>query len=148
MHCAFFCAKVYIFQFLLYGFWPQVGQVNLLAFLIFLYSSSYIIANCIQQPIQKWWASHQTGQLVVPVALAAFFMVCCAIPLQIQTVLQTVQAPDLPALVQLDRSIDVRLKLHDPAGHPDSNIINPSVLVKDALHIFSVLSEVLVVYFE
>ena len=69
-------------------------------------------------------------------ALAAFFMVCCAIPdLQIQTA----QAPaDLPALVQLDRSIDVRLKLHDPAGHPDSSIINPSVLVKDA-HRISVL---------
>lgn len=58
-------------------------------------------------------------------------MACCAVPdLQIETA----HAADLPALVQLDRSIDVRLKFHDPEGHPDSSIINPSVLVKDAGH--------------
>ena len=76
---------------------------------------------------------------MVPVALAAFFMVCCAIPdLQILQI-QTAQAPDLPTLVQLDRSIDVRLKFHDPEGHPDSSIINPSVLVKDAHRISIVM---------
>ena len=69
--------KVYVFQFLLYALWPQTGHVNLPLFLVFVYASAYIIGNCIQQPLQKWWAAHPNGQLAVPFLLAAFFMAGC-----------------------------------------------------------------------
>ena len=74
-------------------------------------------------------------------ALAVFFMVCCFFPDLRPAV--SVAKVELPALVRLDNeTMDVRLILHDPEGHPESSIINPSLLVKDSepkLEVFKVL---------
>jgi hypothetical protein len=44
--------QVYVFQFLCYAVWPQTGLVNLALFLVWTYASAFLIARCIQQPIQ------------------------------------------------------------------------------------------------
>ena len=45
--------EVYVFQFLCYALWPQRGMVNLALYLVYTYASAYLIAKCIQQPIQR-----------------------------------------------------------------------------------------------
>ena len=124
--------KVYVFQFLLYALWPQTGHVNLPLFLVFVYASAYIIGNCIQQPLQKWWAAHPNGQLAVPFLLAAFFMAGCFCPTFGESV-PTME--DLPRVIRLNEAmVDMDLGLTD-AGHvgpgEGAAIINPSVLLKD-----------------
>ncbi|CAL1139698.1 unnamed protein product, partial [Cladocopium goreaui] len=123
---------VYVFQFLLYALWPQTGHVNLPLFLVFVYASAYIIGNCIQQPLQKWWAAHPNGQLAVPFLLAAFFMAGCFCPTFGESV-PTME--DLPRVIRLNEAmVDMDLGLTD-AGHvgpgEGAAIINPSVLLKD-----------------
>lgn len=45
--------EVYVFQFLCYAVWPQTGLVNLALFLVWTYASAYLLAKCVQQPIQR-----------------------------------------------------------------------------------------------
>ena len=45
-------SQVYVFQFLCYAVWPQTGLVNLALFLVWTYATAFLIARCIQQPIQ------------------------------------------------------------------------------------------------
>eukprot|EP00434_Breviolum_minutum_P030827 symbB.v1.2.027259.t1/scaffold2785.1/size70456/2 len=120
---------VYVFQFLCYAVWPQTGLVNLALFLVWTYASAYLLAKCVQQPIQRWWASHTKGRLVVPFVLAAALVGCSFLP----DPAYDGSLPDIPERVVVDNhTVDVRLQLRDPEGHRlGASIINPSVLIQD-----------------
>jgi len=120
---------VYVFQFLCYAVWPQTGLVNLALFLVWTYASAFLIARCIQQPIQKWWASHPKGRLVVPFVLGAALVGFSFLP----DPAYDGSLPDIPAQMVIDnQTVDLRLQLHDPEGHRlGASVINPSILLKD-----------------
>ncbi|CAJ1392982.1 unnamed protein product [Effrenium voratum] len=120
---------VYVFQFLTYAVWPQTGQVSIFFFLVFTYASAFVIARCIQQPIQKWWAAHTRARLVVPFILATALVGFSFLPdPSIDTSL-----PDVPAQIVLDnRTIDMRLNLLDREGQrQEATLINPSLLIQN-----------------
>jgi len=120
---------VYVFQFLCLAVWPQVGLVNIPLFLIFTYASAFFIARAIQQPIQKWWASHTKARLVVPFILAACLVGFSFLPDPSADVLM----PEIPAQQYIDdRTKDMRLELSDSEGqHLGAMIINPSLAIRD-----------------
>jgi len=120
---------VYVFQFLCYAVWPQTGLVNLALFLVWTYATAFLIARCIQQPIQKWWASHPKGRLVVPFVLGAALVGFSFLP----DPSYNQSLPDIPAQMVIDnQTVDLRLQLHDPEGHRlGASVINPSILLKD-----------------
>ena len=103
--------------------------MNLPLFLIFTYASAVVIARAIQQPIQKWWASHTKARLVVPFIMAAFLVGLSFLP----DPAAAATLPDIPAQKWVDdRTKDMRLGLMDSDGqHLGAAIINPSLVVVD-----------------
>ena len=103
--------------------------MNLPLFFVFTYASAVFIARAIQQPIQKWWASHTVARLFVPFILAAFLVGFSFLPDPAADVL----LPDIPAQQWIDdRTKDMRLQLSDSEGqHLGAMIINPSIVIAD-----------------
>eukprot|EP00931_Biecheleriopsis_adriatica_P042206 TRINITY_DN2405_c0_g1_i2.p1 TRINITY_DN2405_c0_g1~~TRINITY_DN2405_c0_g1_i2.p1 ORF type:complete len:1595 (+),score=335.47 TRINITY_DN2405_c0_g1_i2:126-4787(+) len=118
---------VYVFQFLCYAVWPQTGKVNLPLFLAFTYGFAVVVARLVQQPVQRWWASHPTGRCFVPFVLAATLAGLSFLPKPEPDS----SLSDIPAFLKLDEDMmDMRLELNDPDGEKlGADVINPSLLI-------------------
>jgi len=116
---------VYVFQFLGYSVWPERGEINLFAFLIFCIGTSVIIATLVQGPVQKWWKHYTRARLAVPFVLAAVLVGVALLP-------DANPNPDVAVFIRHDnRMLDTRLPLVDSKGSSMGLLMNPSLAVHD-----------------
>lgn len=82
---------------------------NLLLLLLFLYSSTYLVSNSLQRPIQRWWTSNPPRIWLPPLLLALLMFIGALIP--------STSLPSLPSFVVLQSEL-VDLRVAAELRHP------------------------------